>query len=76
MTVGRMMKNVSGFNADDEVRFQFSGNFEADVTAEFDRNDENDEQEVTVEVNFSDTLTFDDIHKKYFEDEVYIDLTY
>lgn len=76
MTVYEMIQKLSGFNADDEVRFQFSGNFEADVTAEFDRNDENDEQEVTVEVNFSDTLTFDDIHKKYFEDEVYIDLTH
>lgn len=76
MTVYEMIQKLSGFNADDEVRFQFSGNFEADVTAEFDRNDENDEQEVTVEVNFSDTLTFDDIHKKYFEDEVYIDLMY
>lgn len=76
MTVYEMIQKLSGFNADDEVRFQFSGNFEADVMAEFDRNDENDEQEVTVEVNFSDTLTFDDIHKKYFEDEVYIYLTY
>lgn len=76
MTVYEMIQKLSKFDAEDEVRFQFSGNFEADVTAEFDRNDENDEQEVTVEVNFSDTLTFDDIHKKYFEDEVYIDLTY
>lgn len=76
MTVYEMIQKLSGFNADDEVRFQFSGNFEADVMAEFDRDDENDEQEVTVEVNFSDKLTFDDIHKKYFEDEVYIDLTY
>ena len=74
MTVYEMIQKLSGFNADDEVIFQFSGNFEADVMAEFDRNDENDEQEVTVEVDFSDTLTFDDIHKKYFE--VYIDLTY
>lgn len=76
MTVYEMIQKLSGFNADDEVIFQFSGNFEADVMAEFDRNDENDEQEVTVEVDFSDTLTFDDIHKKYFEDEVYIDLMY
>ena len=76
MTVYEMIQKLSEFNAEDEVIFQFSGNFEADVMAEFDRNDENDEQEVTVEVNFSDTLTFDDIHNKHFEDEVYIDLTY
>lgn len=76
MTVYEMIQKLSEFNAEDEIRFRFSGNFEADVMAEFDRNDENDEQEVTVEVNFSDTITFDDIHKKYFGDEVYIDLTY
>lgn len=76
MTVYELIKKLSDFDADDEVVFHFAGNFEADVTAEFDRSDENDEQEVTVDVDFEDTLTFDDIHKKYFEDEVFIDLMY
>lgn len=76
MTVYEIIQKLSEFDANDDVKFCFAGNFEADVTAEFDRDNEDNGQEVTVDVKFDDTLTFEDIHKKYFENEVCIDLTY
>lgn len=61
MTVYELIKELSQYNADTEVRFNFKGDFETDVKATFDRNSEDDEQEVTVEVEFDDYLDYEDI---------------
>ena len=61
MTVYELIQELSQYNADTEVKFNFKGNFEADVKATFDRNSEDDEQEVTAEVKFDDYLDYEDI---------------
>ena len=61
MRVYELIQELSQYNADTEVRFNFKGNFEADVKATFDRNSEDDEQEVTAEVKFDDYLDYEDI---------------
>lgn len=61
MKVYELIQELSQYNADTEVRFNFKGNFEADVKATFDRSSEDDEQEVTAEVEFDDYLDYEDI---------------
>ena len=61
MTVYKLIQELSQYKADTEVRFHFDGKFDTDVSAKFDRDNENDEQEVTVEAEFDDDLEFYDI---------------
>lgn len=61
MTVYELIQELSQYNADTEVKFNFKGNFESDVKATFDRSSEDDEQEVTAEVEFDDNLDYEDI---------------
>ena len=61
MTVYELIQELSQYNSDTEVRFNFKGKFEADVKATFDRSSEDDEQEVTAEVEFDDYLDYEDI---------------
>ena len=61
MTVYELIQKLSNYNADTEVRFKVSAKFDTDVEAEFDREDENDIQEVTVTAKFDDNVNFDDI---------------
>lgn len=76
MTVYELIKKLSEFEADDEVVFSVRAEFDADVKAEFDRENQDDEQEVTVTAVFDDKVSFDDIHKKYYEKDVVIELNY
>lgn len=43
MRVYELIQELSQYSADTEVRFNFKGNFEADVKATFDRSSEDDE---------------------------------
>lgn len=43
MKVHELIQELSQYNADTEVRFNFKGKFEADVKATFDRDSEDDE---------------------------------
>jgi hypothetical protein len=61
MTVYELIQELSSYNADTEVRFNFKGKFETDVKATFDRDSEDDEQEVTAEVEFDDYLDYENI---------------
>lgn len=44
MTIYELIQELSQYNADTEVRFNFKGNFEADVKATFDRSSEDEER--------------------------------
>lgn len=61
MTVYELIQKLSQYNADTEVKFNFKGKFEADVKATFDRDSEDDEQEVTAEVELDDNLDYENI---------------
>ena len=61
MTVYELIQELSNYNADTEVRFKVSAEFDTDVEAEFDREDENDIQEVTVTAEFDDYVDFEDV---------------
>lgn len=83
MTVYELIQELSQYNADTEVRFNFKGNFESDVKATFDRSSEDDEQEVTAEVEFDGELDYEDIsnhepkHLRWQEDPfIVINLSY
>lgn len=62
MTVYELIQELSKYRADTEVRFHIKARFDTDVKAEFDRENENDTQEVTVMAEFDEDVTFDDIN--------------
>lgn len=78
MTVYELIQELSNYNADTEVRFKVSAEFNTDVEAEFDREDENDIQEVTVTAEFDDNVDFDDIsdHEREYRPYIEINLEY
>lgn len=83
MTVYELIQELSQYNAGTEVRFNFKGNFKSDVKATFDRSSEDDEQEVTAEVEFDDNLDYEDIsnyepeHSRWQKDPfIVINLSY
>lgn len=80
MTVYELIQELSQFDADTEVEFHVNAEFNTDVEAEFDRNDENDIQEVTVTAEFDEDVGFYDISDyesfKYGDPHIQINLTY
>lgn len=64
MTVYELVQELVQYDADAEVRFNVKGKMDFDTFAEFDREDENDQQEVTVTVDIDDRFEFDYI-KEY-----------
>ena len=64
MTVYELVQELVQYDADAEVRFNVRGQMDFDTLAEFDREDENDQQEVTVTVDIDDRFEFDYI-KEY-----------
>lgn len=61
MTVYELIQELSQFKADTEVEFHVKAKFDTDVEAEFDRNNDDDTQEVTVTIEFDDNIDFDNI---------------
>lgn len=61
MTVYELIQELSWYDANTEVDFHCKAVYDTDVEAEFDREDENDIQEVTVTAEFDDNVDFDDI---------------
>lgn len=61
MKVYELIQELSQYNADTEVEFHCKAVYDTDVEAEFDRENENDVQEVTVTATFDDDVDFDDI---------------
>lgn len=77
MKVYELIQKLSNYNADTEVRFHVNGEFETDVEAEFDRDNEDDVQDVTVTAEIDDDVEFEDIDdyepkSKRFLSEPYI----
>lgn len=61
MTVYELIQELSQYNADTEVEFHCKAVYDTDVEAEFDREDENDIQEVTVSAEFDEDVDYDGI---------------
>lgn len=78
MKVYELIQELAQFDANDKVNFRVKAKFDTDVIAEFNRDDENDEQEVTVMAEFNDYVDFNEIvpSTRYNQDEIIIDLEY
>lgn len=61
MKVYELIKDLVQFKPDTEVEFHVKAKFDTDVEAEFDRNNENDTQEVTVTAEFDEDVDFYEI---------------
>lgn len=61
MTVYELIQELSQYDADTEVEFHCDAVYETDVEAEFDREDEDDIQEVTVSAEFDEDVSYDGI---------------
>ena len=61
MKVYELIQELSQYKADTEVEFHVKATFDTDVEAEFDRDNENDTQDVTVTAEFDEDVDFDDI---------------
>ena len=61
MTVYELIQELSQYNADTEVVFHCEAVYDTDVEAEFDREDENDIQEVTVSAEFDEDVAYEGI---------------
>lgn len=73
MTVYNLIQSLASYPADSEVLFHLEKEFSADVEAEFDRENEDDTQEVTVDIDFEDDVEFDGVRED-FEHNIVIDL--
>ena len=78
MTVYELIQELTQFDANADVNFKVRAKFDTDVIAEFDRDNENDEQEVLVMAEFNDYVDFNEImpSTRYKQDGITIDLEY
>lgn len=80
MTVYELIQELSQYNAERQVRFHVDADLDIDVEAKFDRNDENDIQDVTVTADIDEDFEFDDIsdyeNARYGMKYIQINLTY
>lgn len=61
MTVYELIQELAKHKGDTEVGFHVQAEFSTDVKAEFDREDENNTQEVTVDAKFDEDVDFYEI---------------
>lgn len=61
MKVYELIQELTQFKPDTEVIFHVRARFDTDVEAEFNRESEDDTQEVTVPINFDEDVDFYDI---------------
>lgn len=61
MKVYELIQDLVQLKPDTEVEFHVKAKFDTDVEAEFDRNNENDPQEVTVTAEFDEDVDFYEI---------------
>lgn len=80
MTVYELIQELSQYKAETEVRFHVDAQLDVDVEAKFDRNNEEDTQEVTVTADIDEDFDFDDIsdyeNSRYGNRFIQINLTY
>lgn len=61
MTVYELIQELTKYNPDTRVDFHVIAEFETDVKAEFNREIEDDIQDVTVDAEFDNDVDFEDI---------------
>lgn len=77
MTVYELIQELSKYNADDEVEFHVKTKYSDYIEAEFDRDNEDDIQEVIVDLDFDEDVEYDGMMQKYWDKHtVVIDLKY
>lgn len=79
MTVYELIQELTNYKGDTEVRFHVQAEFSTDVKAEFDREDENNTQEVTVDAGFDEDVDFydiDDFSDSRYSPRIVINLEY
>ena len=80
MTVYELIQELTKYNPDTRVDFHVIAEFEADVKAEFNREIEDDIQEVTVDAEFDGDVDFEDIddheNNRFGEKYIQINLSY
>ena len=79
MTVYELIQQLANYDPDKEVQFKLVSDFDTYVDATFDRENEEDVQEVKVTVCFDDNLDFDYIDSGVYgreKDKVFINLEY
>lgn len=59
MTVYELVQELVQYDSDAKVRFNATGQMYVDTFAEFNREDENDQQEVIVKVDIDNYFEFD-----------------
>ena len=76
MRVYELIQELAKYNPDTKVDFHVIAEFETDVEAEFNREIEDDIQEVTVDAKFDDDVDFEDIddHESNHFGEKYIQI--
>lgn len=78
MRVYELIQELSKYSADTEVKFHVNAKYSSDIEVEFDRENEDNTQEVTADVEFDDDVEIeeiDDRENKVFRDIV-INLKY
>lgn len=79
MKVYELIQELSQFKADTDVEFHVKAKFDTDVEAEFDRDNVNDTQEVTVTAEFDEDVDFDEIEdneRSIYHPNITINLEY
>lgn len=80
MTVYELIQELAKYNPDTRVDFHVIAEFETDVEAEFNREIEDDIQEVTVDAKFDSDVDFEDIDdhesNRFGEKYIQINLSY
>lgn len=79
MKVYELIQELSNYKADTEVEFHVKARMDIDVKATFNREDEDDEQNVTVEADIDEHFEFDDItdnERSVFRPNITINLEY
>lgn len=64
MRVYELIQELSRYSADTEVKFHVNAKYSTDIEAEFDRESEDDAQEVTVDVEFDDDVKIEEIEDR------------
>lgn len=78
VTVYELIQELSKYEATDEVEFHLKDILTLDVKAEFDRNNEDDEQEVTVDADIDEDFSYDGVRLDAYGNyrKVFVDLVY
>lgn len=64
MRVYQLIQELSRYSADTEVKFHVKAEYSTDIEAQFDRESEDDVQEVIVDVEFDDDVEIEEIEDR------------